>query len=130
MTVSQLREAVLCWILASILGFVAIVVVLTHNYTTRADERTVNANRVLAEANRWKLNEQQEIIDEMAQQIVNLHWQLEDSAPFDDELARLAEDIDVCHARVDDAFWAREIVSRVEGPRARAPSTTERVRPK
>lgn len=47
-----------------------------------------------------------------------------------ERLDRLEEDINVCHDRVDDVFWALEVVSRVEGPRSRAPTVTKRVRPK
>ena len=54
---------------------------------------------------------------------------LPDLAPIEIELSRLKKDLDVCHQRVTDAFFAIDVVSRVLGKRVHAPRTPKRVRP-
>ncbi len=113
------------WIYAGAMFlFVAIHSYVVERQLSRAEHR-IRDVEIVSEAN----YEKRLIVDELSQNIVDIHWQLEDSLPFGDRLDLLEEDIDVCHARVDDVFWALEVVSRVEGPRARAPSVTKRVRP-
>lgn len=102
-----------------IFGSVVVNGIFVECQLDRAEQR-IRANKIVSEAAYEKQLEGD-------QRIIDLEWQAQECTT---ELTRLAEDLDACHYNIEQVHWALEVVSRVEGPRARAPSVVKKTRPK